>query len=140
LFNENNLLIGAFAIFKDHHEVVKLAEENTNLKELEMMLEAIIHASGEAISVVDENGRGLLFNSAYTKLTGLKAEEVVGKPAAVDITEGESIHLQVIRSRRAIHGVPMKIGKHHTDVIVNASPIIVSGKIRGSIAVIHDVS
>lgn len=140
LFNENNHLIGAFAIFKDHEEVLKLAEENTNLKELQMMLEALIHASGEAISVVDENGRGLLFNSAYTKLTGLRAEEVIGKPATIDILEGESIHLQVIQKRRAIHGVPMKIGKHHTDVIVNASPIIVSGKIRGSIAVIHDVS
>lgn len=140
LFDENNMLVGAFAIFKAHEDVIKLAEENTNLKELQTMLEAIIHASGEAISVVDEHGKGLMFNHAYTKLTGLQSDDVIGKHATIDITEGESIHLQVIKKRRAIHGVPLKVGMHHTDVIVNASPIIVSGKMRGSIAVIHDVS
>src|SRR5699024_7982935 len=32
LLNENNHLIGAFAIFKDSNEVITLAEENTDLK------------------------------------------------------------------------------------------------------------
>src|SRR5690606_8280633 len=62
---------GAFAVFRDITGVVELAEEITNLKEIQSMLEAIIHSSDDAISVVDENGRGIMINPAYTRLTGL---------------------------------------------------------------------
>lgn len=140
LFDSNNHLIGAFAIFKAQEEVIQLAEDSTNLKQLQKMLDAIIHASGEAISVVDENGKGLLFNSAYTKLTGLNPDDVIGKPATIDIREGKSIHLEVLNKRRSIHGASMKVGKYEKDVLVNATPIIVDGKIQGSIAVIQDIS
>src|SRR5699024_351781 len=71
LINKHNLLIGAFAIFKDTNEVIRLAEENTDLRKITTMLEAIIHSSEEAISVVDEHGNGLLINPAYTRMTGL---------------------------------------------------------------------
>src|SRR5699024_4608355 len=93
LVNEQNHLIGAFALFKDSNEVLRLAEENTDLKEIKTMLEAIIYSSDEAISVVDENGNGLIINPAYTRITGLTEKDVIGKPATVDIYEGESMHM-----------------------------------------------
>src|SRR5438874_2235929 len=64
IIEENGKLMGAFAVFKDITEVVNLAEEITNLKEIQTMLQAIIHSSDDAISVVDENGRGILINPA----------------------------------------------------------------------------
>jgi PAS domain S-box-containing protein len=67
----------------------------TNLKEVRTMLEAIIQSSDEAISVVDENGNGMMINRAYTKMTGLTKDQVIGKPANTDISEGESMHLKV---------------------------------------------
>ena len=102
---------GAFAIFKDITEVVDLAEEVTDLKEIQTLLEAIINSSEEAISVVDEKGRGLVINPAYTKLTGLTEEDIIGKPATTDIVEGESMHMKVLRTRRAVRGIHMKIGQ-----------------------------
>ncbi len=54
-------------MFKDITDAVELAEEVTNLKQIRTMLEAIIQSSDEAISVVDENGIGMLINKAYTK-------------------------------------------------------------------------
>src|SRR5690625_184479 len=104
------------------------------------MLEAIIHSSDEAISVVDENGKGLMINPAYTRITGLTEKEVIGKPATVDISEGESMHLKVLKMRRPIRGTKMKVGPHKKEVIVNVAPIIVRGKLKGSIGVIHDIS
>ncbi len=101
----------AFAIFKDITEVVDLAEEVTDLKEIQTLLEAIINSSEEAISVVDEKGRGLVINPAYTKLTGLTEEDIIGKPATTDIVEGESMHMKVLRTRRAVRGIHMKIGQ-----------------------------
>src|SRR5690625_332434 len=140
IINAADQLIGAFAVFKDITEVVNLAEENTDLKEIKTMLEAIIHSSEEAISVVDENGIGLMVNPAYTRITGFRETEIIGKPAATDISEGESMHMKVLQTRRPVRGVRMKVGPGKKDVLVNVAPIIVDGKIKGSIGVLHDVT
>ncbi|WP_060787748.1 sigma-54 interaction domain-containing protein [Geobacillus zalihae] len=140
IIDDNGKLFGALAVFKDITELVALAEEITDLKEVRMMLEAIIHSSEEAISVVDENGNGILINPAYTRLTGLTEEDVIGKPATADIAEGESMHMQVLKTRRPVRGARMKVGPKNRDVIVNVAPIIVDGVLKGSVGVIHDVS
>lgn len=140
IIDDNGKLFGALAVFKDITELVALAEEITDLKEVRMMLEAIIYSSEEAISVVDENGNGILINPAYTRLTGLTEEDVIGKPATADIAEGESMHMQVLKTRRPVRGARMKVGPKNRDVIVNVAPIIVDGVLKGSVGVIHDVS
>ncbi|KKI93032.1 ATPase AAA [Bacillus sp. SA1-12] len=140
MIDESGNLLGALALFKDITEVVNLAEEVTNLKEIQVLLESIIQSSEEAISVVDEEGRGILINRAYTKLTGLSEEQVLGKPATADISEGESMHMKVLQTRRAVRGVRMKVGPAKRDVIVNVAPVIVDGKLKGSVGVIQDVS
>ncbi|MFM1652820.1 sigma 54-interacting transcriptional regulator [Brevibacillus sp. B_LB10_24] len=137
---ESGEIVGAVAIFRDITEVMALAEEVTDLKELKSMLQAIIHSSDEAISVVDADGNGLLINPAYTRLTGLAYEDVIGKPATVDISEGESMHMQVLHTKKPVRGVPMKIGPNRRDVIVNVAPVMVDGILKGSVAVIHDIS
>lgn len=140
LVDEKGHLYGAFSIFKDVTDVAHLAEELTNVKELQTMLQAIIQSSEEAISVVDEKGHGILINKAYTKMTGLKEEDVIGLPATADISEGESMHMKVLKTRRPVRRVRMKVGPHKRDVFVNVAPIIVDGILKGSIGVIHDVS
>ncbi|TCN22932.1 sigma-54 interaction domain-containing protein [Mesobacillus foraminis] len=140
LVDENGHILGAFAVFKDITEVVRLAEEITNLKEIQTMLQAIIQSSDEAISVVDEDGRGILINRAYTRITGLTEAQVIGKPATADISEGESMHMKVLETRRPVRGVAMRVGPNKKEVVVNVAPIIVDGKLKGSVGVIHDMS
>ncbi|WP_087971631.1 sigma 54-interacting transcriptional regulator [Oceanobacillus rekensis] len=140
IINDMGKLVGAFAVFKDITEVMQLAEENTDLNEIKTLLEAIIKSSDEAISVVDENGNGLMINPAYTRITGLREEDVIGFPATVDISEGESMHLKVLHTRRAVRGVRMKVGPTKKEVIVNVAPVIVNGVIKGSVGVLHDVT
>lgn len=140
MVDENGHILGAFAVFKDITEVVSLAEEITNLKEIQTMLQAIIQSSDEAISVVDEDGRGILINRAYTRITGLTEDQVIGKPATADISEGESMHMKVLETRRPVRGVAMRVGPSKKEVVVNVAPIIVDGKLKGSVGVIHDMS
>ena len=140
IIDEHEHLIGALSVFKDISDAVLLAEEITDLKEVETKLQAIFASSDEAISVVDENGYGIMINPAYTKITGLTGEQVIGKPANIDISEGESVHLNVLKTRRAVRGISMKVGPYKKEVIVNGAPVIVDGKLKGSVAVIHDVS
>lgn len=133
-------IIGAVAVFRDISEVKRLAGEIAGLKETRTLLKAIIDSTQDAISVVDDQGLGILFNPAYTRLTGLKEEEVLQKPAAIDIAEGESMHLQVLRTCKPVKNVPMKIGPGRREVLVDVAPIIVNEAIKGSVAVIHDIS
>ncbi len=130
----------AIAVFRDVTEVRDLAAQVTNLKEVQTLLEAVISATQDAISVVDAEGRGILINPAYTRLIGLSERDVIGKPADVDIAEGESMHLRVLQTRQAVRNVKMKVGQKRRDVIVNVAPIMVGDVLRGSVAVIHDVS
>ncbi len=133
-------VIGAVAVFRDITEFMSLTQQVTDLKSMKSMLQAIIDSSDDAISVVDANGVGILINPAYTRLTGLTAEEVIGKPADTDISEGESMHMKVLKTRQPVRGVPMKVGPHRKDVIVNVAPIIVDQQLKGSVAIIHDMS
>ncbi|QKY71627.1 sigma 54-interacting transcriptional regulator [Lentibacillus sp. CBA3610] len=140
IINDEGQVVGAFSVFKDNTEVMNLAEENTDLKEIKTSLEAIIQSSDEAISVVDENGIGIMINPAYTRITGLRETDIIGKPATADISEGESMHMKVLQTRRAVRGVRMKVGPARKDVLVNVAPVIVDGKMKGSVGVLHDVS
>lgn len=140
LFDSTGKKVGAFAVFKDITEVVALAEEITDLKKVKTMLEAIIHSSDDAISVVDDKGNGILVNPAYTRITGLTEAEIIGKPANADINEGESIHMRVLKSRKPVRGVNMRIGENNREVIVNVAPIIVDHQVKGSVGVIHDIT
>ena len=140
MIDENGEIIGAFAVFKDISEVVSLAEEITDLKEIQTMLQAIIQSSDDAISVVDENGYGLLVNPAYTRITGLQMEDVIGQPASADISEGESMHLKALQTRKPVRGVNLKVGPANREVIVNVAPIIVDNILKGSVGVIHDTT
>ncbi|AOV07808.1 sigma 54-interacting transcriptional regulator [Sporosarcina ureilytica] len=140
LYDEKGEVVGAFAVFKDMTEAIALAEEITDLEKVQTMLEAIIHSSDDAISVVDENGYGILVNPAYTRITGLTKDEVIGKPATADISEGESIHMKVLETKKPVRGVNMRIGENNNEVIVNAAPILMDDEVKGSVGIIHDIT
>ncbi|MGZ4112685.1 MAG: PAS domain S-box protein, partial [Tumebacillaceae bacterium] len=100
--DDNGRLEGAVAVFRDVTEIEQLAEEVTNLKEIQSLLEAIINSTQDAISVVDTKGNGIMINPAYTRLTGLSEQDILGKPADADIAEGESMHLKVLQTRKPV--------------------------------------
>lgn len=138
--DDQGRVIGAVAFLQDMTEFEELSDKVNTLQEVRILLTAIINSTQDAISVVDENGLGILINPAYTRLTGLTAEDVIGKPPTVDIAEGESMHIQVLRTRQSVKGVSMKVGPKRKEVIVNVAPIIVAGQLRGTVGVLHDIS
>jgi len=138
--DDNGDTIGAVAVFRDITEMKELAEEITNLKEMQSMLQAIFYSTQDAISVVDEKGIGVMINPAYSKLTGLTDKDILGKICTVDIAEGDSIHLQVLKTKQPIKDARLKVGPLKKQVIADAAPMIVDGELRGSVAVLHDIT
>lgn len=133
-------VVGAAAVFRDISTVLRLAEEVTNLREVRIMSDAIFRSTQDAISVVDENGIGVQINPAYTRVTGLRPDDIIGKPCTVDISSGDSIHLEVLRTGRPVSGHRLRVGPARKEVVIDAAPIIVDGVIKGSVAVLKDVT
>ena len=141
LFDVSGNIMGVAAIFRDITSVQKMAEEVTNLRQIEETLEAIINSTRDAISVADENGKIIMVNSEYSRITGLSAEEVVGRPATIDIAnQDESKHMLVVKTRQPVLGRRMIAGRTKKEVIVDVTPLYVKDAFKGSVAVIHDVS
>lgn len=138
--DEHGSIIGAAAVFRDIAERIAMTEEISNLRDIQTLLEAIINSTQDAISVVDEKGIHILINPAYTRIIGMKKEELLNRPADVDIVEGESMHFKVLRTREPVRGIRMKVGPQKKDVVVNVAPMIVNDKLKGSVAVIQDIS
>lgn len=133
-------VIGAVAVFRDITDMKELTRQITDLREVRSLLEAILYSTEDAISVVDEKGYGILINPAYTRITGLTRDEVLNKPCTVDITEGESMHMKVLATKKPVRGVTMKVGPHKRAVVVNVAPIMINNELKGSVGVIHDIS
>jgi PAS domain S-box-containing protein len=140
VIDENGEIIGAIAIFRDISEMIELAERITNLNQIKETLEATITATQDAISVVDAKGIGLLINPAYTRMTGYQEKDIIGKDCTVDLYEGESIHMEVLKTGMPVKGRKLKVGPNKKDVVAEAAPIIVKGEIKGSVAIIHDLT
>ena len=104
------------------------------------MLEAVLLAAQDAISVVNDRGEHILVNPAYTKITGLEADEIIGKNALFDIEDGESLHMKVLTTKKPVENTKLKIRPSGKTVVAQAAPIMVNGVMRGSVAVLHDIS
>ena len=140
VLDDEGQIVGAIAVFRDISELMDLAEKITNLSEIRETLEATINATQDAISVVDENGIGTLINPAYTRMTGYTEKDVIGKDCTFDLAEGESVHLEVLKSGKPVKGKRLKVGLNKKDVVAEAAPIIVKGVLKGSVAIIHDLT
>ncbi len=138
--DESGKVVGAVAVFRDISELLDLTYENYKLKEMQSMLEGIFNSSQDAISVCDENGKGLLINPAYTELIGLSEKDIIGKPATTDIVKGESVHIRVLNTKKPVKETRLIVGPHKKEVVASAAPIIVDGELKGSVGILHDLT
>ncbi|MGE5381367.1 MAG: sigma-54 interaction domain-containing protein [Methylocystaceae bacterium] len=68
-------------------------------------LEATIEASFDSYFVCDAKGIVLRLNQAYTRMTGIKSEEIVGRPMSELVSEGfydRSATLEVIKTKKSM--------------------------------------
>lgn len=139
LIDKSGNLLGALEVFKEIKDVVQLAGDVTNLNVNQMILKAIMESSAEGISVVNEAGEVFLINNVFKKLANLSNKNVIGKPLTDEIFDGENVHKKVLQTRRPVRDV-RKIGQDQKEVLVNVTPVIVDGKLKGSVGVFRDIS
>jgi PAS domain S-box-containing protein len=102
----------------------------------------LFHSTHEGVSIVDEEGMVEYVNPRYTELTGYTEDQVLGKLCSTDLSpgDGESVLLESLKTQKTVRRGRKKAGPLNREVMVEASPIFVDGKLKGSIAIMRDVT
>jgi len=135
-------------LIRHSENLEKLVEERTHdLRESEEKFRGIAERSFDIIAMLDLEGRVTYASPAVTWITGYTPEEMVGQhfqnylpkdvvpkeiQAFVEIAKGEvsrAVQLRIVRKDGSL-----------AQAEVNASPIIIDGKIAGVQAIIRDVT
>ncbi|HPT69496.1 MAG TPA: sigma 54-interacting transcriptional regulator [Syntrophomonas sp.] len=118
-------LIGAIAIIQDISTLVDVSSELEHTKKVKEELDAIIEASFDSIFVTDAKANVVSINEAYTRITGIKAEEIIGKNMYDLVEQGlydRSATIQVIENHTPITFVQtIKSGK---TLLVTGNPVL----------------
>ncbi|SHI16477.1 sigma 54-interacting transcriptional regulator [Desulfosporosinus lacus] len=118
--------------------------EQASVKQLNLELDTIIESSFDGIAICDHEGRGMRFNQAHARLTGLDASHFIGQHIndlfEKGIFEYESITAKALREGRTITSV-QNISPTGKQVLVTSYPIFDNeGKVSRVVSNIQDIS
>jgi len=102
---EDGKVIGAVGIFQDISEIEFISHELESVKELNKELKALIESSYDGILIARCDGVVSQVNEAYTRMTGLKAKDIVGRPFQKLVEDGHyasSIVDAVLKKKKAV--------------------------------------
>ncbi len=115
---------GVVTVFKFLEDYERLANDLFKTRESEEKIKAIVESSYDGIYATDDHANTILVNSAYEKITGLKASELVGRNMEDLVREGyfdESVSLKVLKEKKAVT-IPQTL-KSGKNILVTGNPI-----------------
>lgn len=117
------------------------ATSSDELSQLNKILKSVIDSSYDAIFVCDHNAVGLMMNEAYTRMTGVKPDELIGKKMEDLVKEGiisSSATLKVLEEKRSVTIVQSVKGK---ELLVTGNPVFnEKGEITHVVSNLRDIS
>lgn len=135
-------MIGIMSVFKPLETYEELANDIFSLKEYTREIEAIIESSYDGIYVTDGNADTIRVNSAYEKITGIKASEVLGRNMDDLVKEGyfdESVSVKVLQEKKPV--TIRQVLKSGKSILVTGNPIFgEDGKIKMIVTNVRDMS
>jgi len=108
------------------------------VKETKELLQTILNSAQEGIQVADKHGKILYVNKAFTRITKIPAEERIGKNVFQVSPDGALS--EVLRTQKPVFGKPNVVKGSDVEVVSNASPIMVNGKMTGAVVVFRDIT
>jgi len=97
---------------------------------------SIFNSIHDGIMIADERGIVRFINPAYTKLTGVEAEDIIGQELSA---ARPSARLpEVIKSGKPLYNVHRKVGD--VEYIASMHPIIVQEKVIGGVTIASDIT
>jgi PAS domain S-box-containing protein len=116
---------GIISIFQAMDRFEKLTDHFKGYKDLVRQLETIIESSYDGLYVTDGKANTIKVNSAYEKITGIKASDLIGRNMKDLVREGyfsDSATLKVLETGKVVTiSQVLKSGK---SILVTANPIL----------------
>ncbi|KKM10775.1 Fis family transcriptional regulator [Clostridiales bacterium PH28_bin88] len=113
-------------------------ERLLHIKEIQEELSTILNSAQEGIQVADKNGLVKYVNPAFTEITGIPAEQRIGK-SVYDVSPRGAL-AQVLRTGRMVRRWRNSVTGTDIEVISNAAPIMVDGKMEGAVVIFNDIT
>lgn len=120
----NGKMNGAVSVFQDISVMENTSKELNYVKSLSKELEAIINSSYDGMFITDGQGNVLRLNSAYERITGIKAVEVLGRNMQKLVEENyydQSVTLRVMNEHRVI--TLNQIVRGDQKILVTGNPV-----------------
>ncbi len=134
-------IIGAVGIFQDVSEFETLSQQYDMVKEINKELDAIIESLDDGIVVADRNGFILKANHAYQQMTGITAEEFVGKHVRELVKQGyigRSVTEMVVERNSPVTIVDIRNNK---ELLLTGNPVYNDkGELVRVVTAIRDVT
>jgi len=102
-------------------------------KRIQGELSVILNSVQEAIEVVNSNGIIKYVNPAFSRVTGIPEEDRIGQN--IFEVSPDSALANVLKTGKIIFGKRTTVGGSNAEVVANAAPIMVDGKLRGGVVV-----
>ncbi|MDD4237101.1 MAG: sigma 54-interacting transcriptional regulator [Desulfotomaculaceae bacterium] len=113
--------------------ILKEKEELLELTRIQGELSAILNSMQEAIEVADTNGTIKYVNPAFSRITGIPEQERIGQNIFEASPDGALTNL--LKTGKLMFGQKTKVGGSLAEVVANAAPIIIDGKMEGGVVV-----
>ena len=118
--------------------VLEEREDLLHIKAVKEELDTILNSAQEGIQVAANDGTTTYVNPAFVAITGIKAEDRIGKNI-FHVSRNGALS-QVLRTGKPVFGFRNRVQGTDVEVVSNASPIIVDGRMQGAVVVFRDIS
>lgn len=122
---EDGRVVGAVGIFQDISEFEFISQELNTVKELNKELKALIESSYDGILIARCDGVVAQVNKAYTRMTGLKEESIVGRSFQELVDGGHyasSIVDAVLKKKKSV--THLQISHLRNRLLITGNPVI----------------
>ncbi len=125
IYDSEGRVAGSIGVFQDNSELEKVTQELKKEKILARELQDIIESSYDGIWITDGEGYTLHVNSAFERISGIAAGELIGKGMQELMDKGyfsDSVTMHVLKKKECVtimHDI-IKTGKR---VLITGNPI-----------------
>ena len=118
--------------------IIEEKEKLSEMKRLKGELDAILNSVQEAIEVAGNDGTIKYVNPSFTRVTGLSASQRIGQNI-FEVSPNGAL-ARSLRTHEPIFAHRSRVGGSNADVVSNASPIVVDGKMEGAVVVFQPLT
>lgn len=118
--------------------IIEEKEKLSEIKRLQGKLDAILNSVQEAIEVAGTDGIIRYVNPAFSRVSGISAQQRIGQNIFEVSSDGALA--RTLRTHEPIFAHRAKVGGCNVEVVSNASPIIVDGKIDAGVVVFQPLT